>query len=90
MVRSRLGDNGRNSLLICSAAMGEGSTTVTMGLGHFVARYTGKNVLLVDADFQGSLLRDLLEETELVPLIEEPEDKYSFAFEEFGTGIPPF
>jgi protein-tyrosine kinase len=87
MVLGRLGNNGRNSLLICSASMGEGSTTVTMGLGHLVARYTGKNVLLVDADFQGSLLRDLLEETELVPLIEEPEDKYSFAFEEFGTGI---
>jgi Mrp family chromosome partitioning ATPase len=59
-----------------------------MGLGHFVAHYAGKNVLLVDANSRGKQLVDLLEKHELVPLIEEPEDKFGFAFEEFATEIP--
>ena len=87
-VRSRLGKETKRSFLICSASMGEGNTTVTMGLAKFVATQTGKNVLLVDAHGEGNVLGDLLADYSLVPLIEEPEDPYTITFDEFETSIP--
>lgn len=87
-IRSKIGQDERTSLLICGSVPGEGSTTVTMGLGSFVANQTGRNVALVDAQWEGRLLGDLLGGSKLLPLIEEPEDKYTLTFEEFETTIP--
>lgn len=87
-IRSKMDGEGERSFLICSASADEGNTTVTMGLGKFVANQTGKNVLLVDAHCQGNVLGDLLADDGLVPLIEEPEDRYAFTFDEFETNIP--
>ena len=87
-ILSRLGKEGERSFLICSASVDEGNTTVTMGLGKFVAKQTGKNVLIVDAHCEGNVLGDLLADDGLVPLIEEPEDRYSFTFDEYETSIP--
>lgn len=87
-IRSKLDGEGERSFLICSASVDEGNTTVTMGLGKFVAKQTGKNVLVVDAHCEGKVLGDLLADDGLVPLIEEPEDRYSFTFDEFETSIP--
>ncbi|MCX5862166.1 MAG: hypothetical protein WCG29_11750 [Desulfomonile sp.] len=87
-VRNKLGKEGRRSFLVCSASIEEGNTTITMGLGKFVANQTGKNVLLVDAHCEGNVLGDLLADDGLVPLIEEPEDRYALTFDEFETSIP--
>lgn len=84
----RLGTDGNRSFLICSASLGEGCTTITMGLGSFVAKQTGKNVLLIDAQWDGNLLGQLLEDGELVPLIEEPQDRYTVTFDEYATSVP--
>ncbi len=60
---------------------------MTMGLGRFVAEATGKHVLLVDADWHGSVLRDLVGDGNLVPIIEEPSERYAITFDEYATNI---
>ncbi len=42
----------RKSFLVAAAAMGDGCTSVTMGLGRFVAENTDKDVVLVDAQLE--------------------------------------
>lgn len=61
---------------------------MTMGLGRFVAETTGKHVLLIDADWHGSVLGDLVSEAHLTPIIEEPSDLYAVTFDEYSTNIP--
>ncbi len=87
-IKARLGKDSKHSFLLSAASRGEGCTTVTMGLGKFVAETTGKQVLLIDADWQGKVLGDLLKDADLVPIIEEPSDRYAVSFDEFATNIP--
>jgi Mrp family chromosome partitioning ATPase len=87
-IQARLGRDRRCIFLVTSASSGEGTTTVTMGLGKFVAENTDMQVLLVDADSQGNLLRDFVGDSDLVPIIEEPSDRYAVTFDEFGTRFP--
>jgi len=87
-IQARLGRNGKHTFLVSAASSGEGATTVTMGLGRFVAEATGKHVLLVDADWHGNVLRELLGEGNLVPIIEEPSDRYTITFDEYATNVP--
>lgn len=86
-IQARLGKNGTDSFLLSAASRGEGCTTITMGLGRFVAETTGKHVLIVDADWHGNVLGDLLRDADLVPIIEEPSDRYAITFDEFTTNI---
>jgi Mrp family chromosome partitioning ATPase len=87
-MQARLGRDTRCIFLVTSASSGEGTTTVTMGLGKFVAENTDLQVLLVDADSQGNLLRDFVGDADLVPMIEEPSDRYAVTFDEFRTRLP--
>ncbi len=86
-IQSKLGRNGKHTFLVSAASEGEGATTVAMGLGRFVAETTGKHVLLVDADWHGNVLRDLVGEGNLVPIIEEPSDRYAVTFDEYATNV---
>lgn len=87
-IQARLGDRPRCSFLVTSATIGEGKTTLSMGLAKFVAEYTGRQVLLVEADWRGNPIREFLRDTDLIPLIEEPLDRYEVTFDEFATRFP--
>jgi Mrp family chromosome partitioning ATPase len=87
-IHSQLSDDKEKSFMICSSSLGEGNTTVTVGLANFVALNTGKGVLIVDAHCKGTTPGDLWDSEVLVPLIEEPPDQYSLTFDEYRTSVP--
>ncbi len=78
---------GRKSFLVAAASKGEGCTTLTMGLGRFVAENTNKKVLLVDAQLEDHHLGELLSDSGLTPMIDEPSETYAVTFREFSTSV---
>ena len=87
-IRSKASQAKEKSFLVCSSSLNEGNTTVTVGLGHFVAVHTGMDTLIIDAHCKGNRPSDLFADGELVPLIQEPNGQYMLTFDEFETSIP--
>jgi Mrp family chromosome partitioning ATPase len=77
-------DNLPRSFLMCSVSPGEGCTTISLGLGLFAARYSGKRVVIVDTQLQLEYLDDFLAGYSPELLSEEEAGSQKLGFREYG------